>query len=82
MQASIITVGDEIVCGHVVDTNSAYIASKLTDSGIMVVGIASVRDDMDAICRALLVAAGQSDIVVVTGGLGTTSDDITKEARA
>lgn len=82
MYTSIITIGDEILIGQVTDTNSAFIAEKLTEAGIGVKKILSVSDKESDIADALDYALAQSDIVVITGGLGPTNDDITKKSLA
>ena len=78
--ASVCTIGDEILIGQIVDTNSSYIARELNSLGIKVVRMTSVGDSHSAIVRELGDCLSCSDIVVVTGGLGPTKDDITKEA--
>ena len=79
MQTAVITIGDEILIGQIIDTNSAFISSKLNAAGFQVNQITSVRDNHLAISRALTAASEDSDIVIVTGGLGPTSDDRTKQ---
>jgi len=78
MQAEIITIGDEILIGQIVDTNSAYISKELNKIGVSVYQITSVQDDKQHILKALAEAEENVDIVIVTGGLGPTKDDITK----
>ncbi len=78
MQAEIITIGDEILIGQIVDTNSAYISKELNRIGISVYQITSIQDDKEHILKALKEAEENVDIVIVTGGLGPTKDDITK----
>jgi nicotinamide-nucleotide amidase len=78
MLAEIITIGDEILIGQIVDTNSAWMAQKLNHEGIRVKQISSVSDDKQHILKALTEAAGRADIIFITGGLGPTKDDITK----
>ena len=78
--ADIITIGDEILIGQVVDTNSAYIAYQLTDLGITIRKITSIGDSGSEISSALNESISKSDIVILTGGLGPTSDDITKDS--
>ncbi|MDX1334104.1 MAG: CinA family nicotinamide mononucleotide deamidase-related protein, partial [Robiginitalea sp.] len=78
MLAEIITIGDEILIGQVVDTNSAYLASELHKIGVAVYQITSVQDQRDHILMALEEAEARADIVLLTGGLGPTKDDITK----
>ncbi|MBL4652792.1 MAG: competence/damage-inducible protein A [Flavobacteriales bacterium] len=79
MKAEIITIGDEILIGQIIDTNSAWIAEQLNGAGVRVVQISSVQDDRDHIFNALNEAKDRADIVLITGGLGPTKDDITKE---
>ncbi len=76
--ASIITIGDELLIGQVVDTNSAWIAKRLNELGIDVLRRVAVGDERDAILKALDEEMGVSSLVVITGGLGPTADDITK----
>lgn len=79
MRAEIITIGDELLIGQVVDTNSAWMAQKLNENGIELFQITSVHDDREHIINALNEAFGRADIVLTTGGLGPTKDDITKQ---
>lgn len=76
--ASIITIGDELLIGQVVDTNSAWIAQELNQVGILVKERLSVGDVWNDIWEALDIAASHSQVVLITGGLGPTADDITK----
>ncbi len=78
MQAHIITIGDELLIGQVVDTNSVFIAKELSKIGVQVREISSIEDDRDAIINILNYAKKKSDIIILTGGLGPTKDDITK----
>ena len=78
MKAAIITIGDELLIGQTVDTNSAWMGAELSKSGFDVYRITSVHDRKDDILYALNEAAGKTDVVLITGGLGPTSDDITK----
>lgn len=78
MKAEIITIGDEILIGQIVDTNSAWIAEKFNLSGIEIYQITSVHDDKEHILEALKKAEEKVDLVILTGGLGPTKDDITK----
>lgn len=79
MQAEIITIGDEILIGQVVDTNSTFIAQELTKIGVSVYRVTSVADESESILNALKQASKRVQLVIVTGGLGPTKDDITKE---
>ncbi|HEY9195665.1 MAG TPA: competence/damage-inducible protein A, partial [Mucilaginibacter sp.] len=82
MLAEIITIGDEILIGQIVDTNSAWMAQELNKAGIRVKQISSVSDDREHILKALSEAAGRAGLVFITGGLGPTKDDITKKTLA
>jgi nicotinamide-nucleotide amidase len=82
MQAEIITIGDEILIGQVLDTNSAFIARELNNIGISVYQITSVQDDKAHILKSLEEAEENVDIIIITGGLGPTKDDITKRTLA
>ena len=78
MKAEIITIGDELLIGQVVDTNSAWMAERLNEVGIALHQITSVHDDRQHILTAIEEAFSRADIVLTTGGLGPTKDDITK----
>lgn len=79
MKAEIITIGDEILIGQIVDTNSAWMSEQLNLHGIEVFQITSVHDHHDHIMEALSNAEKHTDLVLITGGLGPTKDDITKK---
>ena len=81
-QASICTIGDEILIGQIVDTNSSHISQALNSLGIRVTRMLSIGDDHDTIISALEEELKRNQIVIVTGGLGPTKDDITKKALA
>ncbi len=78
MQAEIVTIGDELLIGQVIDSNSAFIAKELNIIGVAVHQITSVQDDHDQILKTLTEANERSQIVIMTGGLGPTKDDVTK----
>ncbi len=82
MRAEIITIGDEILIGQIVDSNSAYIGKSLSKIGLQVKYITSIGDDRTAILSALQLANSRVDLVLITGGLGPTKDDITKKTLA
>jgi len=82
LQADIITIGDELLIGQVVDTNSAFIASELNSVGISVHKIHSVGDSEIDMIKALDESIQESELVILTGGLGPTNDDITKKVLA
>ncbi len=82
MLAEIITIGDEILIGQIVDTNSAWIAQQLDAIGVRVKQVSSVSDDRQHILNALAEASTRADIIIATGGLGPTKDDITKKTLA
>ena len=79
MLAEIITIGDEILIGQIIDTNSVFIAKELNKIGVQVYQITSVQDQREHILNALEDAKNRVDIVLLTGGLGPTKDDITKK---
>ncbi|SKB68081.1 nicotinamide-nucleotide amidase [Salegentibacter holothuriorum] len=79
MKAEIITIGDEILIGQIIDTNSAFIAKELNKIGISVKQISTVEDEKSHILDALSEARNRADIIIITGGLGPTKDDITKD---
>ncbi|WP_124981046.1 competence/damage-inducible protein A [Nonlabens xiamenensis] len=78
MKASLITIGDEILIGQIVDTNSAWMAQELNKIGVEVFEILTISDDRKHLLSAFAKAESQSDLVLITGGLGPTKDDITK----
>ena len=82
MNAEIITIGDEILIGQIVDTNSQWIGQQLNKIGVSVYQISSIQDDKQHILNALKEAQERVDIVIITGGLGPTKDDITKKTLA
>ena len=79
-RATLLTIGDEILIGQIVDTNSAFIAKQLNTIGIEIEEILSVKDELFHIIEAFQRGIEKSDIVIVTGGLGPTKDDKTKTA--
>ena len=78
MKVEIITIGDEILIGQIVDTNSAFMADLLYENGFEVVQISSIPDSKEHIVNALSQAENRADVILITGGLGPTKDDITK----
>jgi nicotinamide-nucleotide amidase len=82
MNAEIITIGDEILIGQIVDTNSQWIGKELNKIGVSVYQISSIQDEKQHILNALKEAQNRADIVILTGGLGPTKDDITKKTIA
>lgn len=82
MQATIITIGDEILIGQIVDTNSVSIARRLNAAGIVVHEKCSIGDSREEIIAAIRRAELSSQVVIITGGLGPTKDDITKKTLA
>jgi len=81
-KASIITIGNEILAGKTVDTNAAHLAIELQNIGIPVVGTYTVADEIGHIVQKLGMAADDADVIVATGGLGPTDDDLTRQAFA
>lgn len=82
MKSTIVTIGDEILIGQILDTNSQYISQKLNEAGITVRERTSIGDEAEQIERTLERALRDSDVVIITGGLGPTKDDITKYTLA
>lgn len=82
MNAEIITIGDEILIGQIVDTNSQWIGKELNKIGVSVYQISSIQDEERHILNAFKEAESRADIVIITGGLGPTKDDITKKTIA
>lgn len=78
MNAEIITIGDEILIGQIVDTNSAFLGKELNKIGVSIYQITSIQDEKSHILKALKEAEQNVDIIIITGGLGPTKDDITK----
>ncbi|MBW1861336.1 MAG: competence/damage-inducible protein A [Deltaproteobacteria bacterium] len=82
MHAEIITIGNEIISGRILDLNARYVAGRLTVSGLRVTRITTVDDNLKTVSKALKEAVKESRIVIVTGGLGSTEDDMTGEIAA
>jgi nicotinamide-nucleotide amidase len=81
-KASIVSIGNEVLSGQTIDTNASYLGHELLATGIPVVSSYTVGDDTDSIGRAFRRACGDADIVMATGGLGPTDDDVTRAALA
>jgi nicotinamide-nucleotide amidase len=79
MKAAIITIGDELLIGQTIDTNSAWMGAELSKLGFDVFRMTSIHDSKEDIVYTLNEAAGKADVFLITGGLGPTSDDITKQ---
>src|SRR6187551_616656 len=82
MRAEILTIGDELCRGEIVDTNSSYLAQRLWDLDITTRWMTSCLDDENDITTALTLAAGRADLIVCSGGLGPTEDDLTVDMVA
>ena len=82
VEAEIITIGDEILIGQTIDTNSAWMGQQLNDVGVDVDRVVSIRDTKEAIVEALDNVKPKTQLVLLTGGLGPTKDDITKYTSA
>ena len=82
IKASIISIGNEVVSGQIVDNNSSYLSGELLSINIPVVSFYSVGDDIERMVRMLNLASDDADIVLATGGLGPTDDDVTRQAFA
>ena len=81
-KASIVSIGNELLNGQTVDTNAAYISDKLLAVNIPVISVYTIGDDSNAIIRAFNLACSDADVVIATGGLGPTDDDLTRQALA
>lgn len=82
MQAIIISIGDELVLGQVVDTNAAWLSARLVEAGVVPLYHRAVQDNLEAIVEAVKSACAAADLVVISGGLGPTRDDLTRQAVA
>ncbi len=82
MQGEIITIGTELISGRTVDLNAWYAAGRLTASGLRVTRVTTVGDDPESVAKALKEAMKDADFIIVTGGLGSTEDDMTNEIAA
>jgi nicotinamide-nucleotide amidase len=82
MQGEIITIGNELISGRTLDLNGWYAAGRLTASGLKITGIVTVGDNPEEVTKALKMAVEKSGFVIVTGGLGSTEDDMTNEIVA
>ena len=82
MKAEIIAIGSELLLGQIVDTNSSYIAKRLAENGIELVQTTTVGDDLQRMKEVIKEAINRSQIVITTGGIGPTEDDLTREAIA
>ncbi|MGL5319144.1 MAG: CinA family nicotinamide mononucleotide deamidase-related protein [Bacteroidales bacterium] len=82
MRTEVITIGDELLIGQVIDTNSAWIGKELNKIGLELFRITSVGDDPEDMLRILQEASGRSDVILITGGIGPTKDDRTKQVLA
>ena len=82
MQAIILSIGDELVLGQTVDTNSAYLSAKLAEVGITTRWHQTIADDRTLIADAIRWASNEADLVIITGGIGPTDDDLTRQALA
>ncbi|MCX8093088.1 MAG: competence/damage-inducible protein A [Candidatus Goldbacteria bacterium] len=82
MNAEIITIGTELLLGQILDTNSLYLSKKLAEIGINLYYKTSVGDNITRIKETLSIAANRSDLIIITGGLGPTVDDVTRDAIA
>lgn len=82
MNAEIITIGTELLLGEIVDTNSTYIARQLRDIGVSIYYVTTVGDNLERIAEAIRTSLERADVVITTGGLGPTVDDMTRQAVA
>src|SRR5690348_6808157 len=82
MRAEILSVGTELLLGHITDTNATYLAQQLAGLGIDVLYVSTIGDNLGRLTEAVRRSHERSDLVVMTGGLGPTEDDLTREAIA
>ena len=82
MQAEIVVIGTELLLGQIIDTNAAYLAQQLSNIGVNLYFKSTVGDNKGRIVEVLKLATGRSDIVITTGGIGPTLDDMTRESVA
>lgn len=82
MKAIILSIGDELILGQTIDSNSAWLSSRLADRGIMPLYHKTVADSLEATVEAIRLAVSETELVIVTGGLGPTLDDLTRQALA
>src|SRR5215467_1067497 len=82
MHAEVISIGDELTSGQRLDTNSQWLSTRLGELGVQVVFHTTVADDLQANVQVFRAAAQRADVVVATGGLGPTADDLTRDALA
>lgn len=82
MRAYILSIGTELIGGHLTDTNATFLAQELAAQGVELLHVVQVGDDLERLTRALAIATADADLVVCTGGLGPTDDDLTREALA
>jgi len=81
-KASIISIGNELLSGQTIDTNASWLSGRLLSIGVPVVSSYNIGDDTDSIVRSFNLASGDADLVIATGGLGPTDDDVTRQALA
>src|SRR5919109_62111 len=82
MQAEIIVIGTELLLGQIIDTNAAYLAQQLSSIGVNLYYKSTVGDNRGRIVEVLQMATNRSDIIITTGGIGPTLDDLTRESGA
>ncbi|MHC4705751.1 MAG: molybdopterin-binding protein [Planctomycetota bacterium] len=81
-RASIVSIGNELLSGQALDSNASFLGGRLLSIGVPVVSSYTIGDDVDSIARALSLASSDADVVLATGGLGPTEDDLTRKAFA
>jgi nicotinamide-nucleotide amidase len=82
VQAEIVVIGTELLLGQIIDTNAAYLAQQLSNIGVDLYYKSTVGDNKGRIVEVLTLATGRSDVVITTGGIGPTLDDMTRESVA
>src|SRR5215208_2545330 len=82
MRAQILSIGSELILGHLTDTNATFLAQQLAELGIELTLVTQVGDDLDRLAAAIERATNDSEIIICSGGVGPTADDLTREAIA
>ena len=82
MNAVILSIGHELICGQTVDTNTAWLSARLAERGVRVLRHVTIADELEPICSAITAACRDADVVLISGGLGPTADDLTRQALA
>src|SRR3712207_8555660 len=82
MRAHVLSIGSELILGHLTDTNATFLAQELVGQGIELLHVTQVGDDLPRLVATLRAAVAEANLVICTGGVGPTDDDLTREAIA